>query len=223
GLDLEAFQPRGAEPAEPRILSVGRLVEKKGFSDLIGACQILKQRNVRFNCELVGTGALSSVLKEEIRRRGVADRIQMIGPLPQETLRAHYHGASVFVLPCRPAGDGDRDILPNVIKEALAVGVPVVTTRLEGMDELIKDGVNGLLAAPGDAPGLADRIELLLGDSQLRHRLAAQGRKAVEARFDRQANVAQLRNLLERALSQAVAPAAAPQTWFTPHEANCLR
>lgn len=223
GLDLQAFEPRAGEPVEPMILSVGRLVEKKGFPDLVAACQILKQRHVRFTCELIGTGGLSGALKEEIRCRGLADCVRMIGPLPQETLRTHYLRARIFVLPCRPAGDGDRDILPNVIKEAMAVGVPVVTTRLEGMDELIEDGVSGLLVAPGDVLGLAASMETLLGDLQLRHRLAAQGRRVVEERFDRRANVFQLRNLFEHELKPVVIPAAVPPNVVTTHEAPCLR
>ncbi len=223
GLDLEAFVPRADEPVEPMILSVGRLVEKKGFPDLVAACQILKQRHIRFTCEVIGTGVLSGALKEEIRSRGVANCVRMIGPLPQETLRTHYHRASIFVLPCRPAGDGDRDILPNVVKEAMAIGIPVVTTHLEGMDELIENGVSGLLVAPGDVPGLATCMETLLGDPQLRHRLAAQGRKVVEQRFDRRANVLQLRNLFEQEPAPTVIPAAVPPDSVTTHEAPCLR
>src|SRR5260370_40234785 len=105
-----------------------------------------------------------------------------------------------FALPCIQAADGDRDILPNVIKEALAAGVPVVTTQLDGIEELIEDNVSGLLVAPGDAQALAAKLELLLRDSQLRERLAAQGRRVIEERFDRRANVAILKRLLLEAI-----------------------
>ena len=204
GLDLDVFPLRKTGPREPIILSVGRLVEKKGFCDLIAACQLLKERKVRFICELVGTGRLSSVLKERIRSCGVSDYVKMIGPLSQEALREHYERAMVFTLPCIRAADGDRDILPNVVKEAMAVGIPVVTTQLDGIEELIEDGVSGLLVQPGDAPALAEKLELLLNDFKLRQRLAIQGRKVIEERFDRRTNVAQLRKLLIDAMQGPV-------------------
>ncbi len=200
GLDLGAFPVRKSPPLERLILSVGRLVEKKGFSDLIAACRLLKQRKVKFTCELVGTGILSQTLKEQIRNCGVGDRVKMIGPLTQEVLRRHYERAMVFALPCIEATDGDRDILPNVVKEAMAVGVPVVTTRLDGIEELIEDGVSGLLVTPGNVPALAAKLEFLLSDFKLRQKLATQGRKVIEERFDRRSNVAQLKMLLVAAM-----------------------
>ncbi|HEX4645960.1 MAG TPA: glycosyltransferase, partial [Verrucomicrobiae bacterium] len=196
GLDLGVFPLRKTQPLEPLILSVGRLVEKKGFGELITACRLLKERNVKFACELVGTGQLSKPLKEQIRSCGVGGCVKMTGPLPQEALRERYERAMVFALPCVRAADGDRDILPNVVKEAMAVGVPVVTTQLDGIEELIEDGVSGLLVPPGDAPALAAKLELLLGDFKLRQTLATQGRKVIEERFDRRSNVARLKKLL---------------------------
>lgn len=196
GLDLDLFAFRNGAPVEPLILSVGRLVEKKGFSTLIGACRVLKERGTKFTCELVGTGPLSGALKEQIRNSGLGERVKMVGPLPQQSLRQNYARAMVFALPCVQAADGDRDLLPNVLKEAMAVGVPVVTTRLEGIDELLEDGVNGLLVPPGDELALAEKLELLMGDSQLRHRLASRARKVIEERFDRRASFSRLKTLL---------------------------
>jgi glycosyltransferase involved in cell wall biosynthesis len=196
GLDLQAFPPRNSEPQRPVLLGVGRLVEKKGFADLIEACHVLKSRGVKFSCEIVGTGVGSAQLKELIRNRQVGDCIRLVGPLPQEVLREHYGQAMIFVLPCVRAKDGDRDILPNVIKEAMAVGVPVITTRLEGIDELVEDGISGLLVDPGDVAGLADRIQRLFREPQLRQSLAREARRVIEQRFDRRNNFAQLRNLL---------------------------
>jgi glycosyltransferase involved in cell wall biosynthesis len=196
GLDLDMFPFRNGTPVEPLILSVGRLVEKKGFPTLISACRLLKERGLKFTCELVGTGPLSSTLKEQIKNCGLGERVKMVGPLPQQSLRENYARAMVFALPCVEAADGDRDVLPNVLKEAMAVGVPVVTTRLDGIDELLEDGVSGFLVSPGDEQSLAGKLELLMGDSQLRQRLAMQGRKVIEERFDRRTNFARLRTLL---------------------------
>lgn len=203
GLDLEAFPMRRTAPVEPMVLSVGRLVEKKGFTDLVHACACLKQRGIEFSCELVGTGRLSSVIKEQIRDGGVGDCVKMIGPLPQPVLRGHYERAMVFALPCVVAPDGDRDILPNVLKEAMAVGVPVVTTHLPGIEELVTHGENGLLVPPGDVEALAASLESLLTDAVLRRRLVAGGRKMIEERFDIKTNFASLKELLVQAAEES--------------------
>jgi len=202
---------------------VGRLVEKKGFTHLLAACQLLRQKQLRFSCELVGTGALSGQLKDQIRTLGLGDRVRLAGPLPQHVLRERYARATVFVLPCVRAADGDRDILPNALKEAMAVGVPVVTTQLEGIEELIEDGITGLLAPPGDADALADRLATLLADAPLRRNLALNGRRVIEDRFDRRLNFARLKALLEAAASGSVLPEGAPE--LNPdsiHDASCV-
>jgi glycosyltransferase involved in cell wall biosynthesis len=224
GLDLKAFPLRKTEPERPALLGVGRLVEKKGFSDLVHACQILKSRGLKFCCEIVGTGAGSAQLKEQIRSCQVGDCIQLVGPLPQEVLRERYERAMVFVLPCVRAKDGDRDILPNVIKEAMAVGVPVVTSRLEGIDELVEDEVSGLLVEPGDVTGLAARIERLLREPQLRLRLSRGARVVIEERFDRRINFAQLRNLLTETFEHPQPEVSHSLVSTTvEHDAHCIR
>ncbi len=204
GLDLEAFPLRPRMPDQPLILAVGRLVEKKGFSDLVKACHLLKKKGIKFICEIVGTGVCTSQLKEEIRTYDVGELVKLVGPLPQQVLREHYEKAMAFTLPCVPAADGDRDILPNAIKEAMAVGVPVVTTRLEAITELIEDGISGMLVEPKNPADLAAKLELLLGDAHLRQRLAVRARKVVEERFDRKTNFCSLKTLLVRAAMNGV-------------------
>lgn len=199
GLDLSLFRKRTQLPGRPLILSVGRLVEKKGFADLLAVCRCLKERGVAFEATIVGTGVLSPVLKEQIRALDLGDSIALAGPMPHEELRELYARAAVFVLACKPAADGDRDLLPNVIKEAMAVGVPVVTTRLGGIEELIEDGVSGLLAAPGDTPALAAQVQSLLENPDLARRLSANARLTIEQRFDRKKNFAVLKAALEEA------------------------
>ena len=224
GLDLGNFPMRQNEPGEPVILSVGRLVAKKGFSDLVTACQLLKQRGVKFTCELVGTGLLSSQLEEQINGGGLGDRVKLIGPLPQHLLRERLERAMVFTLACIQAADGDRDILPNVIKEAMAVGVPVVTTSLDGIEELIEDGSSGLLTPPGDPVALAEKIEALLANAPLRLRLALQGRKVIEERFDRRTNFARLKTLLNDALLDRLAqPSEVMKSYISCHDTNSIR
>ena len=118
--------------------------------------------------------------------------------MAQQEVRAYYHKAMVVALPCVVAANGDRDLLPNVLKEAMAVGVPVVTTRLGGIEELVEHDVSGLLVAPGDAEALAKALRRLLADAPLRRRLAIQARKVIEGRFELRANFAPLRELLRQ-------------------------
>jgi glycosyltransferase involved in cell wall biosynthesis len=224
GLNLASFPVRGSQSGQPMILGVGRLVEKKGFSDLIAACELLKRKGVRFSCEIIGTGACSAQLKEQIRTRRVGDCIMLGGPLPQQVLLEHYNRAMVFALPCVRAADGDRDILPNALKEAMAVGVPVVTTRLEGIDELIEHDVSGLLVEPGDVTALASNLERLLRDSELRQRLAQKGRAVIEERFDRTTNFAELKTLLLAASGvQAADPTRTAPEPSPCYDTHCLR
>ncbi len=217
GVDLEAFQLREEEPVEPLILSVGRLVEKKGFTDLILACRILREWGIPFRCEIIGTGPLEGALRELIRTCGLAGLVALTGPMPQKKVRAHYLQATVFALPCKVAADGDRDILPNVLKEAMAVGVPVVTTRLEGIDELITHGESGLLVPPGDPQALAASLECLLTSPALRHRLRAQARRVIEERFDLRQNLTLLKERLWSAL-QDTSPSLAAAAEKEDHE-----
>jgi glycosyltransferase involved in cell wall biosynthesis len=206
GIDLEAFPFRKGDPAEPLILSVGRLVEKKGFSDLLRACRILYERSVPFRCEIIGTGELKDHLKELIANLGLEQQVTLLKSLPHAEVRTHYRKAMVFALPCIVAADGDRDVLPNVLKEAMAVGVPVVTTSMAAIDELIIHGESGLLVPPGDVKGLATSLQMLLSDAATRRRLALKARAVIEERFDRRKNFRKLKELLVKGVAEKTNP-----------------
>ena len=224
GLDLQSFPLRQSQPTQPLILAVGRLVEKKGFSDLVSACQVLRRKGLKFRCDIVGTGVLSGRLKDQVRAAEVGDCVRLAGPMPQEQLVELYKQATVFALPCVAAADGDRDILPNVIKEAMAVGVPVITTQLEGINELIEEGTSGLLVEPGNVAALASGLETLVSRPDLRQRLAARARRVIEERFDRRTNFAQLKTWLEGAANSTTVPAQQPlDRQQLAYDANCLR
>ena len=199
-VDLSAFRQRQEEPAQPTILSIGRLVEKKGFLDLLKACRILKDWSVPFHCEIVGSGPLGDVLRNFIGELGLEQMVRLYGQVSQRHLRDRYLKAMVFALPCVVAANGDRDILPNVLKEAMAIGVPVVTTRLAAIEELVTDEESGLLVPSGDSEALAQSLRRLLADAALRRRLATQARKVIEERFDLQRNFVRLRDLLLEAV-----------------------
>jgi len=196
GIDLEAFPFRQREPSEPRILYVGRLVEKKGIRHLVEACGFLREWNVPFQCEIIGSGPLESALRKLIEDSGLNESFKLHGSMPQTKLRQRYEEATLVALPCIIAADGDRDVLPNVLKEAMAVGAPIVTSRLGGIEELVAHEQSGLLVAPGDVTALATALRRGLGDPELRRRLALAGRKIVEERFDMRANFSRLKQLL---------------------------
>ena len=195
-IDLASFPRRRNEPSEPLILSVGRLVEKKGFPDLIKACGLLKEWGVSFTCEIVGSGPLGASLKQCITNLGLEGTVKLCEQMPQQELRTHYLKATLFALPCVVAANGDRDILPNVLKEAMAMGVPVVTTRLGGIEELVVHEETGLLATAGDIADLAKCLARLLADAELRRRFANQARRVIEERFNLELSFVPLRQLL---------------------------
>jgi len=203
GTDLERFRfgPHGlADP--PMILSIGRLVKKKGLDHLIAACGLLRDRGCRFQCRIVaGSRDLWNELTAQIRDLGLTTSVVLEGPLDQDEVRKLYPLATVFALPCVIADDGDRDGIPNVLVEAAASGVPIVSTPVSGITELVVDGETGCLVPPRDSGALAAAIERLLDSPDLRAGLSARARARVEERFDLRRNAVLVAN--ELALSTA--------------------
>ncbi|MBM4370687.1 MAG: glycosyltransferase [Deltaproteobacteria bacterium] len=176
-IDLEAYTPRTREPGGRRVLAVGRLDGHKGFRYLVEAFRILRDRGVEFQAEIVGGGPLRDDLGRRIVAAGLRDRVLLTGPLPQEEVKARYLQARAVAVSSLWEG------LPNVLMEALALGVPVVTTDVAGIPELVRHEQEGLLVPPKDPAALADGIQRLLEDGALRRSLAARGREAVEREF----------------------------------------
>ncbi|HEX6492109.1 MAG TPA: glycosyltransferase [Candidatus Dormibacteraeota bacterium] len=173
GVDLATFRPAAvrAEHAVPEVVSVGRLVEKKGFDDLLRAVALLRDRGVRLHCEIHGDGPCRAELEALRDRLGLAGVVDLPGARTQAELLGVYQRADVFALTPRVMDDGDRDGIPNVLVEAMACGVPVVSTRSGGVEELVTAGADGLLAPAGDVDAIAARLEELLVDPGLRRRL----------------------------------------------------
>lgn len=146
-----------AEPNTPLILSVGRLIEKKGFGDLIAACKLLSEK-MPFRCAIVGDGPLLEELKVAIARSGLGDRVALLGNQPQGEIRLLLRKCTVFALACVREADGGMDNLPTVITEAMAASRAVVSTRLAGVPEQVIDGKTGYLVEPGDVPSLAEAL-----------------------------------------------------------------
>jgi glycosyltransferase involved in cell wall biosynthesis len=196
GADLRRFNSSRRQPVEGLILSVGRLVPKKGYPVLIQGLQLVEQAGVAFHCEIYGGGPLREELDRAVRAAALATRISFHGARPQDEIAHAYARASLFVLVPVVVSDGDRDGIPNVLVEAMASGVPVVSTRISGIPELIEDGRNGLLVEAGDAVGLSEAIKRLLTDPQLASRLASAGRTTVEREFDLAVNSRRVADLL---------------------------
>jgi len=178
------------------LLSVGRLVPKKGFVHLLAAVKLLHRRGIALSCTVVGDGPQRRTLARAVAASGLDEVVTLAGARSAKDVPQAYLGADVFALPCVVAADGDRDGLPNVLLEAAAARLPIVTTPVGGIGEFVRDGETGLLVEPGDAAALADAIERLIGDAQLRLRLGEQARREVEHRFRAEANARQLATIL---------------------------
>jgi glycosyltransferase involved in cell wall biosynthesis len=176
-----------------RALGVGRLVPKKGFDVLVEACGILRRQGVAVEALIVGE---SGEHEAEIRRRiielDLGAHVRLAGPMEQTRLYEEYQRAGAFCLPCRVLDNGDRDGIPNVLVEAMACGVPVVTTPVCGIPEIVSDGVNGQLIPPDDPQALADALHRLAREPRFASRLASAGRETVRERFDGDRFAAQL-------------------------------
>src|SRR5262249_3450479 len=136
GLDVSQFNfrpPLNVDSGEPLILSVARLIEKKGLDDLLSAADVLRRRGRVFRLEIIGGGPLREPLKAQAKRLGLGERVRLPGAQAHDVVCLAYQRASVFVLPCVIASDGDRDGIPNVLLEAMASGVPVVSTPVSGI------------------------------------------------------------------------------------------
>jgi glycosyltransferase involved in cell wall biosynthesis len=201
GIDFNRFRSNGAAsalsaPHCPVVLSIGRFVEKKGFLYLIEAARIMAARGRAFRVRLVGGGQERHSLEAAIARAGLQNTIELCGPLPQERLFPLYQQAAVFVLPCIVTDDGDRDGIPNVLVEAMRMGVPVVSTAISGIPELVRDGETGMLVPPRDANALAEATCALLDDPDRAQGLVAHAARHVAERFDLHRNAEELRRLL---------------------------
>lgn len=197
GIDLTSFKP--VDPMQQRpghLIAVGRMVAKKGFDVLLDACAILKARNVPFSLSLVGSGPLEETLHAQRAALGLENAVSMNRPLPQEALIEKMGSAQAAVLPCVVTNTGDRDGLPTVLLEAMARGLPVVTTTVTGGPEIVIDGVTGRLCAPNDANALADALENVLAVPERSHLMGTAGRRRAEDVFDLKVNAGRLCALL---------------------------
>ena len=195
GLSLRDFPYSSPASRPPVILGVGRLVAKKGFADLVDACAALDARGERFSCRIIGIGPLEADLQQRIDSLGLGHRVTLVGARPQEEVINEMRGAAALAAPCVVSEDGDRDGLPTVVLEAMALGTPCVGTPVTGLPEAIIDGKTGLIVPEREPAALASALSRLLNDAGLRCTLAAAARRRIEAHFDIERNAASLREV----------------------------
>jgi glycosyltransferase involved in cell wall biosynthesis len=185
GVDANRPTRSGTANAVPVVLSVGRLVEKKGHDTLIRAAAVLREKGVDARIRIAGEGPEWARLQRLVHELGVADRVSFLGPLTPAEVESEYLAADVFALACRKLADGDRDGIPNVLLEAMAHGLPVASTTLAGVHEAVIDGDCGLLSAPDDPTGLAASLARLSESPDLCKAMGAAGRRRIAAAFSR--------------------------------------
>ncbi len=192
------FQPRQAFQTPLRIVSVARLTEKKGLDVAVKASAILKQRGGQFQYTIIGNGDQDEMMRDFIAREGMEDCVSMPGFKPQEEIRRALSEADIFLLPSKAAADGDMEGIPVALMEAMAVGLPVVSTFHSGIPELIENNVSGWLVEEDDPEALAETLlKLSQGEVDVAPVVAA-ARHKVETEFNQHVAYGELAQILER-------------------------
>lgn len=200
GVELSRFHPPDPGSGTPAIISIGRLIEKKGFADLISACELLTSRRRGFVCEIIGEGPLEETLRAQIARQGVEGCVRLAGPQTQTEVAMRLAHATIFVLPCTREADGGMDNLPTVIMEAMAAGLPVVSTALGGIPEMVEPEVNGELVAERDPAAICAAMERLISDPERARRLGDRGRQIAREKFSIETSAQALQRLFDSLL-----------------------
>ena len=196
GLNLAEFGRADFSSSPPLILAVGRLIAKKGFADLICACGLIAEHGKSFRCEIIGEGPLESELRGQIERLNLQNRVALSGAKPQREVRQRLAAANVFVLPSVIDPEGGMDNLPTVIMEAMATALPIVSTNIGGIPEMVIENETGFLLEPADASALADAIEKVIDDRLLAQRLGHAGYQRAHEFFSIEKNVRELSALV---------------------------
>jgi colanic acid/amylovoran biosynthesis glycosyltransferase len=185
-----------------RILSVGGLQAKKGHKYLIAACHLLKERGLDFNCTIIGGGPGEPGLRRQIQAYGLQDRVELLGARSHPEIIAAYRQHDLFVLASVVAPGGDRDGIPVVLMEAGSLGLPLISTWVSGIPELVRHNQTGWLVPPGDTAALADAVAALGADPVMRARLGQHARSLVEAQFSIESNAGRLAALFQNTCQQ---------------------
>ncbi len=200
GIDLDKFPPASASKNETvQVLAVGRLAGQKGFIHLVAACGLLKEKGLlNFKCKIIGEGQERERLEAAILNQDLSDAIELLGAREQAQVAAHMDAADIFVLPCVPETNGSMDGIPVALMEAMAKGIPVVSTTLSGIPELINESAGRLVPAE-NAEALAEALSEIAGLSpERRMKMGAAGRAIVEKQFNIRTEIKKLAGLIGR-------------------------
>jgi glycosyltransferase involved in cell wall biosynthesis len=204
GIDLSFFTfvatPRPSPPYQ--ILSIGRLVPKKGYDTLLRSLRLLDQAGLDFQFTHIGDGEMQAQINRMTRDLDLAHRVNLLGTLPHAEVINHYRRAHCFALACKVAPNGDRDGIPNVLIEAMATGVPTVATKVSAIPELVEDGVTGVLVQPDDHGRMASAITEILVHPEKYDGHTRLARARVERDFNNRSCVKRLHSLFEEALQK---------------------
>lgn len=206
GLDLRRFSYSEPAAESRQILAVGRLVEKKGFADLISACAILRNHDVEYMCQIVGSGEVAFELEQQIAALSLSDNVRLLGARPQSEVIRLLREAAVFAAPCKIGADGNRDGLPTVLLEAMALGTPCISTRVTGIPEAVLADETGSIVDDGDVSGLVRAITKVLSSPDIRRRYSTAARRHIERNFDIDSNAAELREIFHAIHSERWRP-----------------
>ncbi len=203
-IDLTHFEPApmaAVKSDAPVILAIGRLVPKKGFIHLIRACARLAERGIAFRCQIIGEGPERAALQAAITAGNLEEKVRLLGA--QTDVKKYLQRADLFVMPCVLDESGDRDGIPTTLMEAMAMQVPVISTRVSGIPELVQHEQTGLLVPPAEVEALTQAICRLIVDEKLRQDLAREGRRHIELHHNLETNAEQLlRNISRRAAAR---------------------
>jgi glycosyltransferase involved in cell wall biosynthesis len=184
GLDLERWRERAEPNGTPVLLSAARLVAKKGLHLVPPALARLRERGIECRWRVAGDGPERVGLQALVAHHELGSAVEFLGPLGNDEVRALLERTHLALLPCVVAADGERDGIPIFLTEAMAMGVPVLSTSVSGIPEVIRDGDTGFLCRPGDAEALADRLAAALADAPLRRAVGQRGRAEILATHD---------------------------------------
>ena len=205
GIDPEVFVPAPQrEPGQPfTMICVASFEEVKGHKHLVAACEQLQREGVDFECHLIGDGPTRAAIEQQIAAAGLQQRVRVHGPLPRSRVVELLHHADVKVLPSVPTASGKREGVPVVLMEAMACGLPVVSSRLSGIPELVEAYRTGLLLPPGDVDALVQALKTLAGDAALRRKLGQAGREKVLRAFNLRKNTEHLARRISSSINSA--------------------
>jgi glycosyltransferase involved in cell wall biosynthesis len=206
GVSLDEFPLRrglAAASSPTLILGVGSLIPKKGFDVMLRACALLRKRGIQIRCVIIGDGSEREHLASRKKQLGLDDCVEMLGSRSLAELRDWYYRAAIFVMASVLCPTGETDGLPTVIIEAMASGLPIVGTRTAAIPEAVRDGLNGFVVPANEAEPLADCIQVLVEDDELRVRLGVAGRQIAETEFDLKRKAEKLSLLIRQYLRSA--------------------